>query len=131
MDGLETEFPEQYKKFKFQFDSQCLDQESCNIFIKDDDWPKVCSDKIGNRFRIVSANTKPKGVYIDTQDQILDGTGSGGNTMTFEQEVDTDGDGEADGTQEREFTFGFDEAGRRALEASTIDEYRDAYNYVS
>ena len=95
----------------FQFESQCQDQESCSVYISNDDWPQVCSDKIGSRFSIVSANTQPKGVYIDSQDQILDGSGSGGDTITIEQDIDTDGDGETDGNQERNFTMGFDEAG--------------------
>ena len=68
----------------FQYESQCQDQESCNIYIANDDWPQVCADKIGSRFSLISANTKPKGVYVDTQDQILDGTASGGDSMTFD-----------------------------------------------
>lgn len=46
-----------------QFDNQCLDKDSCDIFVRNMDWPEECAEKIGVRLEmIVISETKYKNV---------------------------------------------------------------------
>lgn len=54
LDGIEEEFPNYYKKIQKQFTLQCYGQESCDLFVRNKDWPEPCAKKIGVSLEIKS-----------------------------------------------------------------------------
>jgi hypothetical protein len=47
--GLQEEFGDYYKGLMNRFDRQCLGEESCDLYVRNRDWPEPCGEKIGLR----------------------------------------------------------------------------------
>lgn len=52
--GLEREFPDYFKILMKQFDDLCLDKETCDMYVRNIDWPEPCRALIGFRLQVVN-----------------------------------------------------------------------------
>ena len=47
--GLKKDFPDYYSTLMQQFNKLCVNAESCDMYVRDIDWPEPCREKIGYR----------------------------------------------------------------------------------
>jgi hypothetical protein len=52
--GLEKAFPEYYATMMTQFEELCLEKDSCDMYVRNIDWPKPCRELIGIRLQVVN-----------------------------------------------------------------------------
>lgn len=63
LNGLEEYNEEYFKTIMNQFDQRCLGNTSCDMFVRNMDWPDECAEKIGVRLEmIIISETKYKNV---------------------------------------------------------------------
>lgn len=54
IEGLKANYYKYYNQLMNQFSQLCLDQETCDLYVRNTDWPDKCRDKIGLRLQIVN-----------------------------------------------------------------------------
>jgi hypothetical protein len=54
LQGLKREFSDYYDTMMKQFQDNCVDKETCDMYVRNIDWPAPCREKIGIRLEVVN-----------------------------------------------------------------------------